>query len=62
MADKLEIVDSKRFWIAPSALRSELTADSAESTRPRVVFAPATVDTEMLFNAEEPSAIALLSA
>ena len=55
-ADKLAIVDSKRFWMAPSVLRKPLTVVSAASTRPIVVLASATVVTEAEFNAELPSA------
>ena len=40
---RLEIVDSKRFWIAPKVLRSELTAVRAASTREIAVLALFTV-------------------
>src|SRR3546814_7679454 len=42
-ACRLLIVDSKRFWIAPRVLRSELTEDNAESTRLIASLALATV-------------------
>jgi hypothetical protein len=51
-----EIVDSKRFWMAPKVLRSVLTEVSAASIREMVVLALATVVTEAEFSAELPRA------
>src|ERR1043165_3177010 len=53
---RLVIVDSKRFWMAPSVLRRELTAVRAASTRVIAVFALPTVVTLAVFSALLPGA------
>src|SRR5262245_49833540 len=53
---RLLIVDSKRFWMAPSVLRRPLTAVRAASTRVIAVFAFATEVTFAVFNALLPRA------
>ena len=53
------IVDSKRFWMAPSVLRSELVAVKAASTRVIAVFAFAT---EALGKIKSPDSIKALGA
>src|SRR5690606_29405809 len=55
---RFTIVDSKRFWIAPSVPRSSLTVVNTVSTRAIAKFEPATV--AMLTSANEPESTALV--
>src|SRR6188508_2607944 len=56
---RLLIVDWKRFWIAPSVLRSVLTEVSAASTLWIVELAPETLNTSWAFSEPARAADAL---
>src|SRR5262245_30360326 len=55
---RLLIVDWKRFWIAPSVLRSVLTEVSAASTLWIAELAPETLNTFCAFSEPERAAVA----